>query len=167
MKKLKLSDEDFKEFLLDNYIDQNGNKVSDRELWSSESFMEKTGMFKLDRFSKKKLCCSTGTISYWKKKLNVREKDVFDYNQKITQKILNKIKYEEWSKMNNRGYHKIELETPDRRKNRLIRILGLDQTFRNYTFEEIMRLIESFWEDMGLNVEQQKLEVYEQLERSS
>lgn len=165
MKKLKLSDEEFKFYLLDNYIDENGNKVSDRELWSTPEFMEKTGLFKIDRFSKRKLCCSTGTISYWKKKLSVREKDVFDYNQKITQKILNKVEYEDWSKVNNKGRKKIEIETPERRKNRLLNILGLDSTFRNYSFEEIITLMEGLWDDMGMDKEKEKAEIYEQLEK--
>ena len=84
--KLKISEHDFKNYLLNHYVDEEGNKVSDRVLWSTQEFFDYTGMYAVNKFTEERQICSTGTISYWKKKLELKEEDIYDYHKNITKK---------------------------------------------------------------------------------
>lgn len=149
--KLKISEKEFKNYLLENYIDKNGNKVSDRKLWGSNDFFDLTGMYSIDKYTKKRKILSTGSISYWKKKLRIREKDVFMYHQNITGKIKKDVKYEDWSKRNNRGHVKEKIFNENTIKRNLIKYVGLSDDYYKYTPKQIQEIVYRFWNSMGLN----------------
>lgn len=151
MKKLKITEREFKIYLLENYIDENGNKISDRELWSKPSFFEYTGMYSIDKYTKEKKIISTGSISYWKSKLNLKEKDVFLYHKNVTKKIDKNVDYDKWSKLNNKGHKKINIYNENTIKRNLIKYVGLSNSYNKYSPKKIQEIVFRFWESMGLD----------------
>lgn len=149
--KLKITCEELRSYLLENYINKNGEKISDRALWGSDDFMEFTGLYKLDIFTNKKLPVSLGTVSYWKKKLNILEEDVFRYHQIITKRINDDLEYETWSKKYNKGHNRIQVLSHETVKRRLIKYAGLSKTFYNFSFDEVSKAINKVWAEMGLD----------------
>lgn len=150
MGKLKISETDFKAYLISNYVDEDGMKISDRKLWSSKDFFDYTGMYSVNKYTKKKAMVSTGTISYWKKKLNIKEKDIYEFHTKITRKI--NVSYEDWSRMYNKGYKKeSSVLSGESIKLSLIKYMGLSQKYKYKTLEEIQAIVLNTWKLLGLN----------------
>lgn len=101
--RLKISKIELKELLLEMYIDENGKKVSDRKVFSNPEFMEITGLHKINRVSGEKEPISTGSISDWKRRLELNEIEVFKYHKNKTGRILPEVNFDEWSKYKNKG----------------------------------------------------------------
>lgn len=141
-KKLKLSDEAFKEYLLNLYVDENGEKVSCRKIWSSDDFFEYTGMFKVNKYTGKKERCSEGTISHYNKKLNLNEKDLFEYHQQITKRIPLTVNFDEWSRKNNKGHTKEEILNQETIKRRMIKHFNLSETYNHFSPNKVRNLVE-------------------------
>lgn len=160
--KLNISECNFQKYLLNNYVDKDGDKVSDRELWSSDKFMNDTGLFRKDKHSTKKVMVSMGTISYWKKKLGVDEKCIYHYHTTITKKISEP--FESWSRLNNAGHSKKKVTTDLARRSDLVKILNLSSEFKKYSVNIIMDYMRSIWRDTGMNVEQETQRVMELLD---
>lgn len=139
-RKLRLSDDEFKEYLLDKYVDEQGQKVSVRQLWKEEAFMEHTGMFKLNKYTNEKERVSEGTISYHNKRLGLTEKEIFDYHQQITKRIPITTSFEEWSRKNNKGYTREELINQDTVKRRMIKYFGLNENYIHYSHDKVREL---------------------------
>lgn len=161
--KLKLSEFEFRSYLLESYIDENGNKVSDRELWGSEKFFEKTGLYKINKYTNKKCICSTGTISYWKSKLNLKEEDVFRYHKLFTKKIKDDIEFEQWSKKNNRGHKRINTLTDDTIKRRMVKYFGLDDVYNHLTLEKAQSYLYELLSGLGTDAKVEISKFYETL----
>lgn len=166
-RKLKISCEELRNYLLEHYIDDEGEKISDRTLWGSEEFMEYTGLYKEDLFTDKKLPVSLGTVSYWKKKLNILEEDVFSYHQIITKRLDEDLEYETWSKKYNKGHNKIQVLSQETIKKRLIKYAGLSKVFYNFSFDEVSKAINKVWEEMGLDSEIEMNKFYASLYKES
>lgn len=162
--KLKLSDTEFKNYLLENYIDENGDKVSDRELWSRNDFFEKTGLFKINKFTNKKEICSTGTISYWKKKLLLKEQSVFEYHQLITKKISENTEFEVWSKKNNKGHNKITTLTEETVKRRMIKHFGLLDVYNHLTLNQVHNAIYELLHGLGKDAKEEIAKFYNSMQ---
>lgn len=139
-RKLKLSEEEFKEYLLDKYVDEQGQKVSVRLLWGTEEFMNHTGMFKINKYTKKKERVSEGTISYYNKKLELTERDIFEYHRQITKRIPVTTTFEEWSRKNNKGYTREELLNQDTIKRRMIKYFGLSESYIHFSHDKVREL---------------------------
>ncbi|MGL5100416.1 MAG: hypothetical protein ACRC0Y_04000 [Fusobacteriaceae bacterium] len=140
IRKLKLSDEEFKEYLLDKYVDEQGQKVSVRQLWKEEDFMEYTGMFKINSYTGRRERVSEGTISYYNRILCLTEKELFDFHQQITKRILATVTFDEWSRKNNRGYTRQELINQDTVKRRMIKYFGLNENYVHYSHDKVREL---------------------------
>lgn len=139
-KKLKLTEDEFKEYLLGKYVDDLGQKVSIRQVWKSEEFMNYTGMFKVNKYTGEREICSEGTMSYYNKKLNLTEEYVFEYHQKITQKIPITMKFHEWSRKNNKGHSKEEILNQETIKRRMIKYFGLSETYQHFSPSKVRQL---------------------------
>lgn len=157
--KLKISELQFREYLLEHYINENLEKVSDRELWGREDFFDYTGMYGLNKYTGERKILSTGTISYWKSKLNIKEKDVYEYHKKITKKLKN-ISYEDWSKINNKGHARKSTFTENSIKNKLIKYVGLPKSYKNKTFMMVQEIVFRTWKSLGLDAEQEMYKFY-------
>lgn len=151
--RLKISESDFQMYLLENYIDSAGDKVSDRELWSSDEFIEKTGLFKKDKFSTKKLMVSMGTVSYWKKKLEITEESIFHYHTVMSKRLKPNADFEKWSRKNNAGHSKKKQNDEKTRRANLVKILNLDSNFKKYSVDIIMNYMRDIWKLSNLDVE--------------
>ena len=162
--KLKISEQDFRIYLLNHYVDENGAKVSDRVLWSTDEFFELTGMYSINKFTNKRTILSTGTISYWKKKLNLKEESVFLYHQNVTKKIPSDITYEEWSRKYNKGYKK-EIQTFNRDviKKKLIKYAGLPNKYDNLTLDELTAVAMKIWTTIGIDAYLEMQKFYERV----
>lgn len=162
--KLKISEYDFKNYLLDHYVDDEGNKISDRVIWSSEEFYDYTGMFSVNKFTKIRQPVSTGTISYWKNKLDLKEEDIFSFHQEVTKKIKDNISFEEWSRKNNKGYKK-DKSTYNRDviKNKLIKHVGLPNKYTHMSLDNVSNLALKIWSTLGLNAEEEMKKFYEEV----
>ena len=93
--KLKMTHEQFRQYLLDHYLDENNWKIPERKLVCMPDFMEDTGLYKIDYKTKFKTPVSMGTMAYWKKILNLRDYDIYRYHRDVTKRIT--IDYEEWT----------------------------------------------------------------------
>lgn len=99
----KINDLKFKRYLLDNLIDEEGNKVSVRKLIESKKFMDYTGLYQEDEKGNRKPC-SMGTIQYYlsKDKYDLNENFLFNYHREKGN-IKKDVSYSEWSNLKNRG----------------------------------------------------------------
>lgn len=151
--KLKINEIQFKQYLLDHYIDDKGMKVSDRVVWDNDNFFELTGMYTINKFTGDRQMLSTGTISYWKKKLNVKERDVYNYHVTYTKRIPKETTYSEWSRKNNKGYPKETTFNRETTKRKLIKFAGLPQKYNHKSLDELILLVLKTWETLGLDAE--------------
>lgn len=158
--KLTLSDNDFRNYLLNNYVDEDGYKVSDRLVWSTEEFFDKTGMYTINKYTKTRQIVSMGTVSYWKKKLDLSEKDIYNFHKVITGRIKD-ISFEEWSRRYNKGYDK-SIPTYNREsiKRKLIKYLQLPNKYNDMSLEEISDLAINLWKSLGLDAEEEMKDFY-------
>ena len=69
----KISDEKFKDYVLNRLIDKNGNRMSIRELLVDEEFVQVTGY-------KPSPNLTTGTLTAKMKKLGITERALYDYH---------------------------------------------------------------------------------------
>lgn len=149
--KLKISEEEFKEYLLNHYVDMEGNKVSDRALWNSKKFFLDTGMYGINKYTKEMKMVSLGSVSYWKKKLNINEHTIFEYHKNKTKRIPQDIEFDCWSRSNNKGHKKIPTYTDDMVKIKLIKYANLPSQYKYATFDRVQTIACNFWENFGLN----------------
>lgn len=141
-KKLKLTEDEFKEYLLGKYVDDFGQKVSIRQVWKSEDFMNHTGMFKINKYTGEKEICSEGTMSYYNRKLGLTEEYIFEYHQKITQKIPITTTFHEWSRKNNKGHTKEEVLNQETIKRRMIKYFDLSEMYNHFSPNRVRQLSE-------------------------
>ena len=160
--KLKITEKKFRDYLLQNYINENLEKVSDRDLWSREEFFDYTGMYSINKYTNERKMLSTGTISYWKQKLNIKEKDVYDYHRRNGR--LKDISYSEWSKMNNKGHVRIKTLTDETIKRKLIKYVGLSDNYKFQTLKYVQESVYRLWKGLGLNADLEMKKFYEYLE---
>ncbi|MGL5962566.1 MAG: hypothetical protein ACRCZ0_11555 [Cetobacterium sp.] len=139
-RKLRISEGDFREYLLDKYVDGLGKKLSVRYVWSQRDFMEHTGMFKINPITGGWERVSEGTISYYNKTLNLSEIDIFNYHQVFTKKIPETITFSEWSRINNKGYSREELINQDTVKRRMIKYFGLNEDYTHYSHDKVREI---------------------------
>lgn len=161
--KLKLSEHEFKKYLIERYVDDNGDKVSDRAVWGQKDFWEHTGMFKVNKFTGERTTCSCGTISYYKTKLELKEEDVFRYHQLITGKIDRNLEYEDWSRKYNKGYKRQSTLTQETIKRRLIKFAGVSDTYNHLTFDKVHDAVMRVWERFGYNANEEMEKFYDSL----
>lgn len=110
--RFKRSDIEIRQWFLEHLVDSNGNKVSLRDLWWSDEFIEFSGMTG-ERTGKKS---SNGTLSYWVyKKWGLSDEYIYNYHKNITFKINNEITFEEWHNINmgGKGKEKFTLDAYD------------------------------------------------------
>lgn len=157
--KLKMTHEQFRQYLLDHYLDENNWKIPERKLVCMPEFMEDTGLYKIDYKTKFKTPVSMGTMAYWKKILNLRDYDIYKYHRDVTKRIT--IDYEEWtnSRIRNKKPQKLKkgilknliVYTPELEKEKLIKECSFPKHFINYSLERLRKLAFELWEDMGLD----------------
>ena len=100
---LKITENQLKRYLLNHFIDGNGNKVSVRDIFTSLDFMKYTGLYNHQSMSLELQPISLGTMTYWLKKLELREPELFKYYKKKGL-IKEKVEFKDWSrKCNRRG----------------------------------------------------------------
>lgn len=159
--RLKISENDFKQYLLNHYIDDEGLKVSDRVVWGTEEFFEYTGMYSINKFTGDRKMVSTGTVSYWKEKLKVKEQDVYEYHKHVSKKIKNDISFEEWSRKNNKGYNK-DVTTYNREtiKRKLVKYAELPPKYQYKTLDELVTIVLKTWETLGLDAQEEMSKFY-------
>ncbi|MGL4425566.1 MAG: hypothetical protein ACRCZ0_07510 [Cetobacterium sp.] len=141
-KKLILSEDEFREYLLDKYVDGFGQKLPIRQVWETDDFMNYTGMFKINKYTGKKERCSEGTMSYYNKKLGVTELDIFEYHQRITKRIPVTTTFSEWSRKHNKGYTREEVLNQDTIKRRMIKHFDLSETYYHFSPNKVRELSE-------------------------
>lgn len=90
----KCSEEEFRKICLDYLVNEQGERMSWRQILKDESFQDKTGYFR--KVNGKRKPASVGSISYWFEPLGLREIQVFNHHQSITGRIASDITYEEW-----------------------------------------------------------------------
>lgn len=157
--KLKITEKQFKDYLLENYINGNLEKVSDRDLWSREDFFDYTGMYTINKYTNERKMLSTGTISYWKQKLNIKEKDVFDFHKKNGK--LKDITYFEWSKLNNKGHIRKKTLTDETIKRKLIKYVGLSNVYKLQTLKYVQESVYRLWKGLGLDADLEMKKFYD------
>lgn len=150
-RKLKLSDTQFKKYLLDKLVDEEGNKVSVRKLIETNEFMETTGLFQIDNFGNRKPC-SVGTMSdYINTKYKLDELTLFEHHKLITKRIKEEVVFNEWSNCRNRGKNrKNNLFSDDVLKNTFIKYFknanALPKNYQLYTFEGLKSFVISLYD---------------------
>lgn len=137
--KLKLTNSQFKEYLLDKYVDENGEKVSVREVWDNLEFKKHSGMYQINKYTKVKDIVSTGTISYWNKKLNLTEKEIYDFHFNITKRI-KETDYSIWSKQKNKGHIRKRCSNLRTIKNGMIRYFGFNERYKRLSYRAVEQL---------------------------
>lgn len=139
-RKLRLSEDDFREYLLEKYVDGQGRKLSVRFVWSQKDFMKYTGMFKINPVTGEWDRVSEGTISYYNKLLGLSEREIFNYHQLYTKKIPETTTFDEWSRINNKGYSREELLNQDTIKRRMIKYFGLNEAYIHYSHDKVREI---------------------------
>lgn len=100
--KLKITQSEFKKYLIDKLVDEEGNKVSVRKLIENPEFMDYTGLYQEDLAGNRKPC-SIGTMTgYINNKFKLSELALYEYHTEKTKRIKN-IPFLEWSNCRNRG----------------------------------------------------------------
>ena len=100
---LKITENQLRRYLLNNFIDENGNKKSVRDVFINNSFMEYSGLYDHNSLSLELQPVSLGTMTYWLKKLDLREPELFKYYKKKGL-IKEGVEFKDWSrKCNRRG----------------------------------------------------------------
>lgn len=99
-----ISDEAFRRFLRKHFIDDEGNKVSTRELFSSDLLFDYTGYYRLSPTGNREMV-SMGSVSKLLVKLKCSEPELFAYYKK-KKLISEEIDFETWSRKCNRKHTK-------------------------------------------------------------
>jgi len=111
---LKLSDSDFKVWLLNHFIDENGDKVSFTDVLNSEAFIKETGLSRINKETKEVEPVSRGTLSYWcyNIKYGVARVEPFKgkpltddviYQWGVNEGLIKDIAFEDWANTHNRN----------------------------------------------------------------
>lgn len=138
--------------------------MSDRVVWGDDKFFNITGMYSKNKFTGDKQMLSTGTISYWKTKLEVKEENVYEYHKNITKRIPKSLSYEDWSRKNNKGYTKdVSTFNRDTIKRKLIKYAGLPEKYHLKSLDELVMLVLKTWETLGLNAEDEMKNFYKKI----
>jgi hypothetical protein len=95
-----LSDLQFKRYLLRNFITEEGDKISIRDLFTSEEFMHYTKYYRIVNGQKQPM--AMGTISCLLNKLGLNEDYMFKY-YKSKGLIREDMDFETWTRKNNRN----------------------------------------------------------------
>ena len=110
----KLNDSDFKVWLLNNFIDDKGNKVSFTDLLNSGKLKE-VGLHRINKDTGEDEPCSRGSLSYWcyHKKYGVSKVEPFKgepisdeviYKWGVQNGMINKdVVYDTWTNIHNRN----------------------------------------------------------------
>ena len=161
--KLRITETEFRNYLLKNYIDPNTlEKVSDRDLWGREEFFDYTGMFGINRYSKERKIVSTGTISYWKTKLDVKEEDVYNFNFEILSKKYPT--YEDWSRVNNKGYGRTKKTmAEDTIKRKLVAYMGFPNSYKNKPMSYVQDVAYETFRSLGVDPDEEMVLFYRSL----
>lgn len=116
---LKISESEFVKCLLDKLVDDDGNKVSCRLVWSDPEFIKYTGMRHQSSDDTEIRAVSVGTLRYWQnvkkynipvlsekygKKFTLCEFTLFKYHKEVTGRIEAEISFSDFSREKNRGY---------------------------------------------------------------
>lgn len=150
--KLKISKLALKKLILELSVDDDGNKISDRMLWGSKEFMEKTGLYKVNDFTSEHEGCSLGTVSYYKKLLGVNAEKVFEHHMWITGKIDPLMLFEDWNLKSNVKSIESGVISEKTKKNNIIRDFGLtDKVYSTYTLRELENAIIELYNELGLD----------------
>lgn len=161
--KLLITELEFREYLLKNYVDKNTlEKVSDRDLWGREDFFDFTGMYSINKYSRERKIVSTGTISYWKTKLDVKEIDVYNYNFDILSTKYPT--YEDWSRVNNKGYNKSKKTyTEETIKRRLVSYMGFPNSYKQKPMSYVQDVAYETFKSLGLDPDEEMTQFYTSL----
>ena len=138
---LKISEKDFVEYLLDKLVDEKGNKVSVREVWSDPEFMEYTGFRHIKDRDKP---VSTGTMRYWQnvkmfnipiltekygRKYTMCETTLYKYHKELTGKIQPQVNFSTFSREKNSGYHRVVRNEGKVTNEKILRQVGKELGF--------------------------------------
>lgn len=162
--KLKCSEKELREYLLDKYVDKMGYKVSDRRMMGDEVLMELTGWFRIDELTGKKLPSSPGTISYWKRKLGLLEYEVFIYHRDVTGRIKQDCDFLLWCnklfkgkvkaperEIKRKGKNSVAVYNQKTEQKLIMDVCGFPNHFENYTPQRVRDLACELWIEMGLD----------------
>ena len=151
--KLKITKLALKKLILKLSVDTDGRKVSDRVLWGSEEFMDKSGLFKENKYTKEIGHCSLGTISYYKKLLKLNAMDTFTHHQMVTGKIHPLTTFGEWNLKTNVKSMDDNVVSDKAKKTKLIRDFDLkDGAYYNtYTLAELENAIIELYNELGMD----------------
>lgn len=148
--KLKIAKRTLKSLILELSVDEDGNKISDRVLWSKPEFMDKTGLYKINEYTKEKEMASLGTVSYYKKILGVSAEEVFKYHQYVTCKIDPLVLFEEWNLRTATKSIKSGSLSEKSRKTKLIKDFELSSSmYSTYTLKELENSIIELFDLLG------------------
>lgn len=149
---LGYSELEFKELLLKLYVDEDYNKVSDRELL--EKLMD-YGFVNENKHSKIERPVSLGTLSSWKENLELQEFDIYDFYKEHID-----ITYDEWSKVCNRGNKNSYHNKLDSEKIRwkMLQYFGLPNM--RQSLSELETVIKSMYNTLGIDGESAIAEFY-------
>ena len=138
---LKISEKDFVEYLLDKLVDEKGNKVAVREVWSNPEFMEYTGFRHIKNKDKP---VSTGTMRYhqnvkmfdipvltekYGRKYTMCETTLYKYHKEVTGKILSSTPFNTFSREKNSGYHRVVRNEGEITNEKILRQVGNELGF--------------------------------------
>lgn len=150
--KLKIGKKTLKKIILEMSVDSEGNKISDRKLWGSTEFMEATGLFRINKYTSDKEMVSLGTCTYWKKKLDLTAKSVFEYHQYVTGRIDALVLFKEWNLKTSVKSMESGVVSEKTKKNNLIRDFELkDKVYSTYTLKELESAIIELYNELGLD----------------
>lgn len=151
--KCKIKEVEFVQYMLDNLVDEKGDKVSCRKVWSDVEFIKWSGFNHESANDGEYKPISTGSIRYYQtvkkywipvlsekygKKMCLNEETLFMYHKEVSGKISAETTFNEFSREKNRGYsHKINKNNKKRKTslnilNDISRELGAMISYANY-----------------------------------
>ena len=125
---------------------------------------EYTGMFAINRYTKRRKKVSEGTISYWKKKLNLSEREIFIYHQNKTKRIDYKLSYSQWTRKLNMN-QTLKKKKSETKLMSLIKYAGLPKKYIGKSFDEVTMIAMNMWKSFGLNPEAELKKFYEEVDK--
>ena len=153
--KLGYTKQEFKELLLRLYVDENFNKVSDRQVLEKLMLY---GFVNENKYTKLKRPSSLGTLSSWKENLELKEYDVYDFHKENI-----KNDYETWSKRFNRG-HSVDYfneMSDDIIKVKMLEYFGFNKSRKS--LKQVEEQIKGMYNSLGYDGEYAIQEFYDSL----
>lgn len=116
-----ISEDEFRDLLLDKLVTYKGEKVGLRKVFGNEEFMKQTGYYHLETYkaTQQYRMISPGSIAYIIKKLNLYEWEVYSHHKFITHRVPLSKSFEEFSSERNRGYKEMKFGSVMERQNSL------------------------------------------------